>query len=123
MVAILSTRRIDVSRHDRVERRFLAVAYDPGSDFAATLQDSHDGGLIFSAGTSDALIGKLSGHVEADETFIGGKARNMNRANSAMNQETSPSRGKTKVAANSTMKFYLRGILAFWQITCSAFRS
>jgi transposase-like protein len=45
----------------------------------------------------DYAAGEMCGEVEADETYIGGKARNMHRGKREKNYEGAPNRGKALV--------------------------
>src|ERR1017187_1847646 len=52
----------------------LAARYDDSANRSTTLQHSHDGGLIFAAGSGDAALALAHMHVAAlatDESFVG----------------------------------------------------
>src|SRR5579864_8366543 len=73
-IAVQRGTSLDVLADFGLNRLLLTVRNHTGSHFAAALQDSHDGGLIFAAGSGDATRPLLDVHVAglaADESFIG----------------------------------------------------
>ena len=65
--------RFDMGADVRLEHVLLAIADHSGANLTTTLQDSHDGGLVFGASLSNpalAFVGVHESGRTTDESFI-----------------------------------------------------
>jgi len=64
---------LDVSANIGLQGMFLAIANDSGANLATTLQNAHDGGLVFGASLSNPALALISVHEAsrtANESFV-----------------------------------------------------